>query len=94
MQRGCPLYHFAATMGPSLAGDLEALLRRIDAPPLWAAYRRAGGLPREYASAGAVREAAYRNLSAAAAAALAARYRWDLAALGFRMEGWREEGFF
>ena len=64
------------------------------APALWAAYRRAGGLPREYPSADAVRQAAYRNLSAAAATALAERYRVDLRALGFRMEGWREEGYF
>ena len=93
-QRGCPMYHFAATMGPAFAADMEAVLGRIGAPALWAEYRRRGGVPREYASADAVREAAYRGLSAAAAAALAERYRGDLAAFGFRMEGWREDGFF
>ena len=91
---GCPMFDFVATMGRGLAGDMEYVLRRINAPGLWAAYRKGGGLPREYATPGRVREAAYQNLSAAAAAALAERYRADLAAFGFRMEGWREDGFF
>ena len=90
--RGCPLFDFAGTVGRGLAGDMEAVLRRIGAPELWAAYRR-GGVPREFATEDGVREAAYRNLSAAAAAALAGRYRADLAAFGFRADGWREDGY-
>jgi hypothetical protein len=92
-QRGCPMYNYVAVMGRGLAADMEVVLRRVNAPALWAAYRRAG-LPREYASADAVREAAYRNLSAAATAALAERYRADLDRFGFRMADWREDGFF
>jgi hypothetical protein len=91
--RGCPLYDFAVTMGPGLAGDVEAVLRRVGSPELWAAYRRAG-VPREYAMDNAVREAVYRNMSAVAVAALRERYRVDLDSFGFRVEGWREDGFF
>ena len=92
--RGCPMFDFVATMGRGLAGDMEYVLHRINSSELWAAYRKGGGLPREYASADWIREAAYQNLSAAAVAALTERYRADLAAFGFRMEGWREDGFF
>ena len=91
--RGCPLYHHLGTLGRSLPRDMEAILRRIGAPGLWAAYSR-GGMPREYATADHVRDAAYRNLSAAAAAALADRYRVDLRVFGFHMEGWQADGFF
>jgi hypothetical protein len=91
-QRGCPLYDFVGTLGRGLAGDMEAVLRRIGAPGLWARYR-ARGLPRVFASKDAAREAAYRNVSAAALAALARRYRADLKTFGFRMDGWREAGF-
>jgi hypothetical protein len=91
-QRGCPLYDFVGTLGRGLAGDMEAILQRIGAPGLWERYRR-GGLPRVFESKDAVREAAYRNVSAAALAALARRYRADLKAFGFRLDGWREDGF-
>ena len=92
-QRGCPMYHYAATMGNRFAADMEVVLRRVNATALWEVYRR-GGLPREYASADAVRETAYSNLSAAATAALLERYRADFDTFGFRTAGWREEGFF
>jgi hypothetical protein len=91
--RGCPLYHYLGTLGRSLPRDMEAILHRIGSPGLWAAYAR-GGLPREYATANHVRDAAYRNLSAAAAAALADRYRVDLRVFGFRMDGWQDDGYF
>jgi hypothetical protein len=91
-QRGCPLYDFVGTLGRGLARDMEVVLQRIGAPGLWERYR-GGGLPRVFASQDAVREAAYRNVSAAALAALGQRYRADLEAFGFRMDGWREEGY-
>ena len=91
---GCPMYDHVGTMGPSLARDLEAILRRVNSSALWAAYRAGGGLPRDFASPDAVREATYRNLSAVALAALAARYRDDLDKFGFSMEGWRQDGYF
>ena len=91
-QRGCPLYDFVGTLGRGLAHDMELVLQRIGAPELWESYR-SGGLPRVFAANDTVREAAYRNISAAALAALAQRYRADLAAFGFRMDGWREDGY-
>jgi hypothetical protein len=91
--RGCPLYHRLGTLGRGLSRDMEAVLHRIGSPGLWAAYAR-GGLPREYATADRVREAAYRNLSAAATAALAERYKVDFRAFGFRLDGWQEDGLF
>jgi hypothetical protein len=91
-QRGCPIYDFVGTLGRGLSGDMEAVLQRIGAPGLWERYR-GGGMPRVHSSADAVREAAYRNISAVALAALATRYREDLEAFGFRMDGWREDGY-
>jgi hypothetical protein len=91
-QRGCPLYDFVGTLGRSLAGDMEAVLQRIGSPGLWERYR-SGGLPRVLASKDAVREAAYRSVSAAALATLETQYRADLDAFGFRMDGWREDGY-
>ena len=91
-QRGCPIYDFVGTLGRGLADDMEVVLQRINAPGLWERYRH-GGLPRVFASKDAVRDAAYGNVSAAALAALAQRYRADLDAFGFRMDGWREDGY-
>ncbi len=89
-QRGCPIYDFVGTLGRGLASDMEVVLQRIGSPGLWKSYRN-GGLPRVYAANDTVRESAYRNISEAALQALAERYRADLEAFGFRMDGWRED---
>jgi hypothetical protein len=91
-QRGCPIYDYVGTLGRSLADDMEVVLQRIGSPGLWKSYRNRG-LPRVFASKDSVREAVYRNISEAALAALAERYRADLEAFGFRMDGWREDGY-